>query len=211
MKIQSIESENFKKYGTILTGYDFDELFKSLAGLYIPDSGITYSASVDELEQCSIKEELQNRGFGGLPIQIGYVGGVNGKLDCLEYHKSSEFNITLNDIILVLGCVNKIKDNEFDLKNCEAFFVPGGTGVELYGTTLHYAPFSCDCGGYRTVCVLPYGTNGEKKTIQIKTTEDKMYFGTNKWIMAHKDATEENPGVYVGLVGENIIMEGLER
>lgn len=210
MKIQSIESENFKKYGKILNGYDFGELFDKLSKIYVPEIGITYSASVEELESCRIKEELETRGFGGIPIQIGFVGGVNESLDCLEYHKSSEFNISLDDIILVLGCENKIENGKFDLSDCEAFFVPGGTGVELYGTTLHYAPFSVN-GAYKTICVLPKGTNAEKPQLATKTDEDKMCFGTNKWIMTHPEKAKENLGMYVGLVGENIELKGLEK
>ena len=210
MKIQSIESESFRKYGKILTGYDFSELFEKLSGVYAPENGITYSASVETLENCRIKEELEMRGFGGMPIQIGYVGGINESLDCLEYHKSSEFNITLNDIVLVLGCVSEITDCKFNLEKCEAFYVSAGAGVELYGTTLHYAPFSVN-GIYRTVCVLPRGTNADKPEFKIKTREDEMCFGANKWIMTHPEKAAENAGMYVGLTGGNITLKGLEK
>lgn len=204
MKVQQITSDNFKRYGSVLKGYDYTELFAELTKLDIPNNGITYSALVDTLENCKIKDEFKNRGFGGMPIQIGYVGGVNDELNCLEYHKSSEFNIALDNIILVLGCVTDIKNGKYDTGKCEAFFVPAGTGVELYSTTLHYAPFSCESHGYKVVCVLPNGTNQEALKIEIKTEEDKMCFGTNKWLMTHPDAAENNIGAYVGLKGNNI-------
>ena len=180
MKVQQITSDNFKRYGSVLKGYDYTELFAELTKLDIPNNGITYSALVDTLENCKIKDEFKNRGFGGMPIQIGYVGGVNDELNCLEYHKSSEFNIALDNIILVLGCVTDIKNGKYDTGKCEAFFVPAGTGVELYSTTLHYAPFSCESHGYKVVCVLPNGTNQEALKIEIKTEEDADGQSTRK-------------------------------
>lgn len=210
MKIQEIQSKAFQKYGQILSGYDFTEIFAELAKLPIPEEGITYSASVPALEKCRVTAELQSRGFGGMPIQLGYVGGYSSRLDCLEYHKSSEFNIALCDMILVLGQESDIQNGTYELSGCEAFYVPAGTGVELFSTTLHYAPFHCDEKGYRTVCVLPRGTNGEKPDFPEKTAEDRMCAGSNKWLMAHPDYAKENPGVYIGLTGQNITRKGLE-
>ena len=210
MKLQEISSKAFQRYGTILTGYDFRELFERLSELPIPEEGITYSAAVPALEQCAVREELQSRGFGGMPIQIGYVGGFPERLDALEYHKSSEFNIAKDDMILVLGDVREIEDGAFDLSKCEAFYVPGGTGVELFATTLHYAPFSACETGYRTICVLPLGTNGEKPELLQKNKEDRLCAGSTKWLIIHPDATAENPGAYPGLRGKNIERKDLK-
>lgn len=55
-----------------------------------------------------------------------------------------------------------IEDGDiYDTAKVEAFFVPAGTGVELYATTLHYAPCTAQEGGFRCVVVLPKGTNEE--------------------------------------------------
>ena len=51
-----------------------------------------------------IYEPLQNKGYGGLPIQIGYCNGNNKKLNVVEYHRSSELDIAVDDLILLLGC-----------------------------------------------------------------------------------------------------------
>ena len=209
MKLKSINSPEFRKYGMPLMGYDFNELLGALARLPIPESGIVYEASVGSLESCSETEKLQKRGFGNLPIQLGYVGGSNAVLDCLEYHKSSEFNIALDDVILVLGDQRDIKDGKLDTKDCEAFLIPAGQGVELYATTLHYAPFG---KGYRVICVLPRGTNLDRADIPLTdSVEDRMYFGANKWLMTHPEAAEKNPGAYVGLTGDNITDRNIEQ
>ncbi len=207
MHVKSVFDKSFKKYGMVLEGYDFAELFNALEKCNTPKDGIEYVASVDILEQCEIFGEFCTRGFGGMPIQLGYCNGVNDTLNCLEYHKSSEFNIAKDDIVLILGLQADITDGKYDTSQVEVFHVPAGVGVELYATTLHYAP----CGlnpeaSYQMVCVLPRGTNLERPVIQNEeTTEAKMCRGSNKWLMAHEESNEAKEGAYIGLTGENIV------
>ena len=40
-----------------------------------------YVPSVEELEALDVAKELQNKGFGGIPIEIGYCNGHNKKLN----------------------------------------------------------------------------------------------------------------------------------
>lgn len=207
MNIKSVFDKEFKKYGLVLEDYDFRELFCALEKCNTPKDGIEYVPSVEALEQCDIFDELCNRGFGGMPIQLGYCNGVNNILNCLEYHKSSEFNIAKDDIVLILGLQSDIVDGKYDLAKVEMFNVPAGVGVELYATTLHYAPCGLNSeNAFQMVCVLPKGTNLEKPTMKNEETiEARMCFGSNKWLMAHKDSNEAKTGAYVGLTGENII------
>lgn len=210
MKVYSIHDKRFKKYGFVLTGYDFAELFENLGKIAMPASGITYVASEPALEACAVAKEMEKRGFGGMPIQLGYVTGSAKQMNGFEYHKCSEYNIPANDIILLLGMQQDIEGGTYDSSKCEAFLVPGGTGVELYGTTLHYAPLSVSADGYRMVCVLPRGTNAPKVGFTGKTLDDAMCFGTNKWFMAHAESPEVSNGAYVGVTGKNINIEDLE-
>ena len=204
MKLYSVYDKEFNNFGIVLNGYHYEELFKKLEKTQIPESGIVYVASDDALESCDTAKEMEIRGFGGYPVQLGYVNGVNRTMNCLEYHKSSEYNIAMNDVVLVLGQEKDIVDGKFDTSHCMAFLLPAGCGVELFGTTLHYAPFNVCDDGYRVICVLPKGTNGEKIDFECKNAEDKMCFGINKWLMAHKDAPEVGSGAYIGITGENI-------
>ena len=210
MKVYKVYDEQFQEYGCVLDGYDYCELFEKLAQTIIPREGIVYIASQASLENCEVAKEMQDRGFGGYPVQLGYVNGINRTMNCLEYHKSSEFNIAMDDIILILGKEQDIVEGKFDSSLCKAFLVPAGTGVELYGTTLHYAPFHVEDGGYRVACVLPKGTNAPKTNSEVKNFEDKMCFGVNKWLIAHPDAGEVADGAYVGITGDNITFEDLE-
>lgn len=207
MKLYNVNDSEFKEYGVVLDGYDYSELFQCLHNVSMPETGIVYVASETALENCAEAKKMEIRGFGGYPVQLGYVSGKNRVLNCLEYHKSSEFNIAMDDIILVLGHKKNITDGKFDASLCKAFFVPAGTGVELYGTTLHYAPFHVNDSGYKMICVLPRGTNSPKIDFDAENFEDKMCFGVNKWLMAHKTASEVNDGAYVGITGNNITFD----
>jgi len=210
IKVYPVTSKEFEDYGVVLDGYDYKELFDILGKTKIPKNGIDYVASVAELEKCDTAKEMEIRGFSSYPIQLGYVTGVNTVMNCLEYHKSSEYNIASDDIILILGKVQEIKNGRYNSDNCKAFFVPKGVGVELYATTLHYAPFSTTDKGYRVICVLPKGTNAAKIEFEEKNSEDKMCFGINKWLLAHENAPEISDGAYLGIDGKNIKFSDLE-
>lgn len=210
MYVYPITHPRFRGYGQVLKNYDFSDLLQRLAALPVCDEGIVYEASVAQLEESAIKPSLENRGFGGLPIQIGYVGGNNKVLNCLEYHKTSEFNIALDDVILVLGKESEIINGRFNTKHCVAFLLPAGTGVELYGTTLHYAPMNVSEDNYRVVCVLPLGTNGEKPSFEATDGEDMLCAGNNKWLLAHPASPEAKQGKYIGLEGKNITFDMLK-
>ena len=210
MKVYQITDKEFLEYGMPLVGYDFTNFLKALSSLSIPETGITYEASVKALEADKEFANMTNRGFGGMPIQIGYVGGNNKILNCLEYHKSSEFNIALDDVILVLGKQTEMVGNTFDTALCKAFFVPAGAGVELFSTTLHYAPMNVGENGYRVACVLPRGTNGAKPDLNVLDGQDKLCAGSNKWLMAHPDSEDAKKGAFVGLKGKNISFNDLK-
>ena len=203
MEIKVITEENFNKYGQILKGYDFTELLAEMEKLPMPTDDVVYVPSVEELENCKVKTDLENQMYGGLPIQIGYCNGNNKKLNAVEYHRSSEVDISVNGVILLLGKQEDIKaDFTYDTANIEAFYVPAGVAVELYATTLHYAPCTCDGeDGFRCVVVLPKDTNTEL-TFELMDGESRLMTAKNKWLIAHEDARIE--GAFCGLIGENI-------
>ena len=106
-----------------------------------PDD-VVYVASVKELEDLKIAEELADGVYGQMPIQIGYCNGHNRKLNALEYHRDSEINIAVSDMVLLLAKEEEVED-DYTLdtsKGKKHFFVPAGTMIEVYATTLHYAP-----------------------------------------------------------------------
>ena len=76
--------------------------------------------------------------------------------------------------------------------------------VEVYATTLHYAPCQVSEDGFRVAVVLPKGTNTDKPEYAPQNEEDKWMTARNKWLLAHAEADEAKNGAYVGLTGVNI-------
>ena len=67
-------------------------------------------------------------------------------------------------------------DYTLDTSKVKAFFVPAGTMIEVYATTLHYAPCQTSDKGFRCVVVLPEGTNGElSHKPENKSGEEKLW------------------------------------
>lgn len=200
----SVFDSRFAPYGQVLTGYDFTELIQTLhEKTPCPEDGTVYVASVPELESLSIMADVRDRGFGGLPVQIGYCNGVNTRLTCLEYHRTSEIDVAATDMILLVARQPEIVDGVLNTEDVKAFFVPQGTAVELYATTLHYAPAAVG-HGFRMGCVLPKGTNEAAPSITVKGTDDRLLWGANKWVIASENTNEAAAGAYVGIRGPEV-------
>lgn len=204
MVIKSVTDKEFKKYGQILKNYDCTEIIEKMKSTPLPE-GVIYEPSIKELEELKIAKELQDREYGELPIQIGYCNGNNYMLNAVEYHRSSEINIAVTDIILLIGSQQDIEDDySYDTSKIEAFKVPAGTIIEVYATTLHYAPCNASEEGFRCVVVLPKDTNLALENKVEKVGEDALLFAKNKWLIGHKDTDLGEQGAFIGLVGENI-------
>lgn len=207
MIINKVSNSKFKKYGRILENYDCSEIIEKMKNTPLP-KGVIYEPSVKQLEELKIYKDLKYREFGELPIQIGYCNGNNYMLNAVEYHRSSEINIAVTDLILLIGSQQDISDDFlYDTSKIEAFLVPAGTIIEVYATTLHYAPCNADENGFKCVVVLPKNTNFPLENDIKKYGEDKLLFAKNKWLIGHKDTDLESQGAFIGLIGENISLK----
>ena len=143
--------------------------------------------------------------FGGMPFQLGYCNGHNTRLNCLEYHRDSEFNLGTEDFILLLARLEDMEDGVLDTAKVRAFRVPAGVLVEVYATTLHYAPCHADpARGFRVMVALPAGTNTPYRREGDPDPLDRQLWARNKWLIAHPESEEAARGAVVGLRGVNI-------
>ena len=205
MHTYSATDPEFKPYGKVLEGYDTAELLAAMKEIDMPAEGTAYRPGIESLEACAIFPELRDRAYGGMPIQLGMCWGHNAKLNCLEYHRDSEVNIGTKDFILLLAKEDEIVDGVLDTSLVKAFRVPKGLPVEVYATTLHYAPcHTCPHCGFRVAVVLPKGTNTEKPDFAPKCEEDTWMTARNKWLLAHPDSKEAKRGAHIGRSGENL-------
>ena len=209
MKIQSVFDAAFAPYGKVLEGYDTAELVKTLQAVTPVPAGVEYVPSQPELEKLPVAAQFAANAYGGMPIQLGWCNGHNTKLNCLEYHRDSEFNLGTEDFILLLARQEEIEGGLLDTEKVRAFKVPAGVLVEVYATTLHYAPCHCDpAKGFRVLVALPWGTNTDRPVMGNRTAEDPFLTARNKWLLAHPESDEAKGGAKVGLTGKNIDITG---
>ena len=202
MKVYSVTDEKFRKYGRVVKNVDFTELVKAMDETPCPDD-VVYVPGDAALEALPVMKELTDKTYGELAVQVGYCNGHNCMLNALEYHRSSEINVAATDAILMLGCQQDITDDfTYDTAKVEAFLVPAGTAVEVYATTLHYAPCGVDGAGSKVVVVLPTGTTLEPAATH-EGGEDAHLTAKNKWLLGHPEGglPEGSP---MGLVGKNL-------
>ena len=204
MNVKPVTDEEFREYGKILEGYENDDLIARMKEISMPEEGTAYEPSISILEQSELYNEYGGRAYGGMPIQIGMCWGYNTMLNCLEYHRDSEVNIGEQDFVLLLAKQSEIRDGKLDTSLVKAFWVPAGVAVEVYTTTLHYAPCQMSDDGFRVAVILPRDTNTDKPVIEPVSEEDKWMTARNKWLLAHADSKEAHNGAHIGLVGDNI-------
>ncbi len=202
MEIKNITDKAFAKYGRVVNDVSFAGLVDALGKIRITEATV-YEPSVSALE-IAMSEMDRNILFGESNIQIGYCGGHNQKLNAVEYHRSSEINVAATDAILMLGSRTDVTDTySYDTGLMEAFLVPAGTAVELYATTLHYAPCGVDGAGFMVGIILPKGTNYPLEEEHRHAGEDMLLAAQNKWLIGHPDADLPD-GTWLGLTGENL-------
>lgn len=203
MTIYDVTDERFSRYGKIVKNIDFSDLVKALNEKTPLPEGCAYEPSVDVLEELPVFEELSVKTYGEMPIQIGYCNGHNELLNALEYHRDSEINVAATDAVLMLGKMEDVSPEfTYDTSKVEAFAVPAGTAVELYATTLHYAPCGVGGKGFKVGIVLPKSTN-----LPLDKThggwEDSLITAKNKWLIGHPEGGLAE-GSHIGLTGKNL-------
>ncbi|MCX7695979.1 MAG: DUF4867 family protein [Caloramator sp.] len=203
--IYSVFDKEFKDYGRVLEGYDFSEVINYMdTKTLVPSESNIYVASCEDMEALSIKDRVQEGIFGFMDIQIGYCNGNNSKLNALEYHKGSEVNVAVTDLVLFLARIFDMDGLNLDTKSVKAFYLPRGTAVEIYSTTMHFAPCKVNDDGFKCVVILPKGTNTPIIKQGEGVGEERLLFMKNKWIIAHGDRQDLiSRGAHRGLIGIN--------
>ena len=211
MTILKVTDPEFTNYGRIIEGYDAEknEIMEALKTKTPIPEGTNYVAEEPALQSLAAADKITNSLFGGSPMQFGWCNGHNTKLNCLEYHRSSEINMGATDFILLLAKREEIVDHKLDSSKVKAFLCPAGTMIEVYATALHYAPCQASKdAGFQVLVGLPKGTNVGCPDFDRVNPEDKLLTATNKWLLAHAESAEAKDGAWVGITGENIDIAG---
>ncbi len=203
MNIKKVTDPSFAVYGKVVTGYDCGELLAAMEKTPLPADTV-YVPSDPDLEALPVCRQMAKNLYGQIPIQVGYCNGHNKKLNALEYHRTSEINVACDDLVLLIGRQQDIEaDYTYDTSKVEAYLVPAGTVIEVYATTLHYAPCNVEEGGFRCVVVLPRDTNTDMEPVEEISGEDRLLFAKNKWLIGHEEGGLP-ANAFIGLKGENL-------
>lgn len=212
MQIQPVTAPEFSAYGRVVTEAEPECSALVLAlRRYTPmPAGLDYRAKDTALQQLPEAETLGLLLFGGMPCQFGWCNGHNTRLNCLEYHRASEYNLGATDFILLLARRQQIRDGKLDTALVRAFRVPAGTLVEIYPDTLHYAP--CQAApeqGFRVAAIMPLGANTPLPATVPRRGDGALLWARGKWLLAHPDSPEAAQGACVGLTGKNLDLAAL--
>ena len=200
--LKSVMDADFRPYGRVLD-VDTAEFLGMMAGRPVTKAGqVDYEPELATLQMLSLCNRLAEEIYGNLPVEFGHCSGWNDRLNALEFHRSSEVDIAATDLVLMLGKVQDIdeKNLSYDTSKVESFLVPRGTAVEIYATTLHYAPCSYEGQEFRMGVVLPKGTN---LALGEPLKPPYLLQARNKWLLAHHESGLGEKICY-GLKGKNL-------
>ncbi|MDD3214638.1 MAG: DUF4867 family protein [Eubacteriales bacterium] len=204
LSVYSVFDPAFRRYGRVVA-FDSAALIDACENhAMMPEAGSRYVPVMPELEALPAFENVRRtlRGEGG--CQIGCCWGYNTKLNCLEYHRASEHNIAVSDLLLLLAAQQDLEGFELAEGKIVGFYVPKGTTIEVYATTLHFCPCQTADTGFRAIVILPRGTNLPLEGDKPVGGDGRLLWAKDKWLIAHPENTDViERGAYPGLHGVN--------
>lgn len=209
IEILELSDEKFNLYGKVLPYIKTPKMNEFVYNTPMADD--YYCVCSEELMQMDEAKQFQQYVFGEIPCQVGYYNAYVDRLNALEYHKGSEVLVVLEDVVMLIANIADIQEDVLNSNDVKAFYVPRNTCVELYATTLHYAPCMATSAGVRQIVVQTKGTNTPLDEVVASTEgENKMLLEKNKWVIAHKDASIVNQGAFIGIIGDNIQIKPID-
>jgi len=157
--------------------------------------------------------------FGFYPLQVGWNAGPNTRLNGLEWHKSPEILVAVTDLALLLGRVEEVDweapgGPAYSSAAVECLYLPAGTALEIFPGTMHLAPCRLSDSGFKSLVILPRGTNeplaeAEKAGAASRASAGdgwaRLLFMRNKWLLAHPERKVlTDKGAFPGIAGPNV-------
>lgn len=199
--IYSVRDPEFRRYGRVIEE-DTAALCAAAETLPFPEEGSRYVAAVPELDSLPEAQLLRERYCGQLDEQIGLCWGHSNRLNALEWHTCSEFNIAVRELVLLLAKREDLDDDgRLDARKVQAFYLARGEMIEVYADTLHFCPCEVTKDGFSCIVGLQRGTN---LPLDGSKAKSPCLWATNKWLLGHEDnAPLIARGAFPGIYGEN--------
>ena len=137
-----IPAETFSKEEYPLSA--IAEILEELKKTPVPE-GVGYVPEEEAMQELPAATEVSEYLYGGMPVQMGWCNGHNTKLNCLEYHRDSEFNLGTSDFILLLAKQDEIENGVLDtakvktiITDCEEIIV--AAAKDFFPGAVHIIP-----------------------------------------------------------------------
>lgn len=212
IEIFDVHSNEFKRFGRV-SSLDCSEIIEYMEKeTTIPAESNFYTPIDLKMEKFRVYEEAYKKNYGLIDVEIGYCNGQSEYLNGLEYHKTNEFNVGVTDLVIFLAMVQDMDGNYIDTKNARAFFLAKGEAVELYQTSMHYAPCKVFKSGFKCGVILAKPTNVLTGIVDVLAEgEHRLLFKQNTWLVVHPEFKEfVDMGAFPGIRGENYKINCLE-
>lgn len=217
VEILSVSDPAYRRYGQVITEVNADQEIQYMREQIRAENtnGVVYDAEVPGLAQAGgLLAELTQKNYGDMPVQLGWCYGHNLTLDGLEYHKASEIDVAVTDVVLMLAHYDDIHWDDspwLDSACVKIFYVPQGTVFELYAWGMHFAPqHISEAEGFCMLVALPRGTNLSLEHRPAGTGEAPLLFARSKWLLVHPEAESlVKDGAFVGIRGKNLKLNAI--
>lgn len=203
IQIEPIFDDSFALYGRVIDLPHQDDLIATLAtDTQIPTENNVYVRDDPQFLSASQRADIAREFYGEQPIEIGYCNGNSDRINAFEFHNCSELNLAGTDMVLWLAHRQILSDGRMSTQSAHAYFVPRGTAIEVYPTTLHFAPNRVHVSGFKCLVILTDKTN---TPLTSEREPDDLLFQYNKWLLTHPDNQRMvNNGAFIGLSGDNL-------
>lgn len=202
IQIQSVTDASFASFGRIIDLPYQTELAQTLTNdITIPEKNNVYVRDDPQFLTVEQRASIGREFYGEQPIEIGYCCGNSDRINAFEFHNCSELNLAGTDMILWFAHRHNLINGRITTDHARAFFIPRNVAIEVYPTTLHFAPNRVHSSGFKCLVILTDPTNTPLKS---ERQPDDLLFQHNKWLLTHPDNQRMvDQGAFVGLSGEN--------
>ena len=204
--IYTVNDPEFKTYGVVHPTVKVPKMREFIYAQEMP-AGEFYVPCEEKLMEMDEAIYFTQFAYGETACQVGYYTGFCTKLNGVEYHKCSEVLVEFEPCVLIVGHIWDIEDQKLQSSDLKLFYCPPETCVELYATTLHFAPAMATTAGVRQVVCQTLTTNTPLHHPELLTDRDEnpMLLERNKWVLIHEEAKAGfSDRAVVGIMGENV-------
>lgn len=217
LAIQSIHARAFRRYGRPLALDTAAFCAAAEAAVEWPAEGSRYLAALPQLDALPEAGAFRQEYCGQLDEQFGFCWGHSSRLNALEWHTCSEFNIATRPLVLLLAKRAELQGEgsclRLDAARVRAFYLAAGEAAEIDADTLHFCPCEVSRQGFGCIVGLARGTNLPLEPAQAPAArlagapqpgKSPLLWAKNKWLLAHKEnAPLIARGAVGGIWGEN--------